>query len=338
MGDQAGDFFEKLGTNQRKNYPNQPPVANGRPAESPLEDALAEAVEGLKLRNKLDEIPKTERVWAKHDDVFWEGTTTTKTIPSGIYNIIALPNVGPALHFKNQSTDELIVPDDDIIPEIIIEFNKFWASKVEFDKRGLVFKRGFMLHGPPGSGKTSLLALLNQILIREYKGIILDIENPQLATEGLRLVRKIEPDRPIILLLEDIDSLVEHYGEDQYLSLLDGEDQVPNIVSIATTNYPERLDPRFVNRPSRFDKVIFLDYPNTSTRRQYLKHKEPNFTDSELDEWTNISKGFTIAHLKEMIVAVKCLGQPLNEVVERLQKMKKKPSSLNQSSIGFNND
>ena len=84
---------------------------------------------------------------------------------------------------------------------------------------------------------------------------------------ALKVFREIEPNRSIIYIFEDIDSIIEHHGEDEILSVLDGEMQVNKVLNIATTNYPERLDRRIVGsappvRPS---------YKNRNAERSYKK-------------------------------------------------------------------
>jgi hypothetical protein len=84
----------------------------------------------------------------------------------------------------------------------------------------------------------------------------------------LQMLRAVEPERQVVGILEDVDALIERYGESEYLSLLDGEAQVDNVVYVATTNYPERLDARIVDRPSRFDTIRYIGMPSAGARRR----------------------------------------------------------------------
>ena len=187
-----------------------------------------------------------------------------------------------------------------------------------------------MLWGPAGSGKTTSLMLMSNDIV-ENNGIVVQIDNPHMAAMGLELIRKIDPDRPIVALMEDIDALIERNGENAYLSLLDGETQINGVVYIATTNYPERLDKRFVDRPSRFDTIRYIGMPTTPARRLYLSTKEPSLSSEELETWVKKSEGFSIAHLRELVILVQCFGRTLNDAIERLESMRVKPPKSDDS-------
>jgi len=277
--------------------------------------------------------------WAANHDVFWGATQTYDALPAGFYRCGLSVNVGPVLTRIAVETDALIeLPDDDGVA-ILSEFEAFWNLEAEFRKRGFLCKRGYLLWGPPGSGKTTLLQLMVKRLISNMDGIVILVENPHDAAQCLQMARQIEPRRPMIAILEDIDALIERFGENQFLSLLDGEAQVDRIVFIGSTNYPERMDRRFVDRPSRFDTVRYIGMPSAAARRVYLQTKEPSLEGDELDAWVKSSEGFSIAHLKEMIIAVRCFGQPLGEVTERLEAMHaRQPTSADspdRQGIGF---
>ncbi len=173
------------------------------------------------------------------------------------------------------------------------------------------------------SGKTSILNLMMKTIIEQHNGIIITVEDSDLASNCLAMVRKNEPNRPLLTILEDIDALIERYGEAGYLNLLDGSEQINNVIHIASCNYPERLDRRFVDRPSRFDTVVKIGMPGWDARETYFKFKFADkniawWNDKELERWTKLSQGLSIAHLREMIIAVCCFHQDIEEVTRRL--------------------
>lgn len=311
-------FFDLVGTDPVRDY-----VAKERNAPTPMPAGTYPA--GTQPQN----FGAGFKRWGAIDGTAFYGVAETHDkMPPGFYRCTFRDMVGPVLVRQNVETDKLLELPDDAGMSIISEFKAFWEIGDKFRERGFLHKRGFLLWGPPGSGKTSTLQLLVKRLIDNQQGVVLLVDHPHPAAACLQLARGIEPTRPMIAILEDIDALVQRYGENEYLSLLDGEAQVDNIVFIATTNYPERLDWRFVDRPSRFDTIRYIGMPSAAARRLYLKIKEPSLTNDELDLWVGASDGFSIAHLKEMIIAVRCFGQPLKEVVDRLEEMQqRKPTS-----------
>jgi energy-coupling factor transporter ATP-binding protein EcfA2 len=259
--------------------------------------------------------------WTSRGDNFYGVADTLPQLAPGCYRANANEMIGPILSKMKVETDSLLELPDAAGASIIAQFQQFWTLAEQFKSRGFLHKRGFLLWGPPGSGKTSQVQIMIKRLVEQMEGIVVVIDHPATAAACLQMLRKIEPSRPVIVIMEDIDALVHKFGEAEYLALLDGEAQVDNCVFLATTNYPERLDPRFVDRPSRFDVIKMIGMPGADARRLYLTTKEPSLAGEELERWVKASEGFSVAHLKEMIVAVKCFEQSLEEVVERLAEM-----------------
>lgn len=261
------------------------------------------------------------------------------TLPPTVYTIRG-DDRGLFFQRLTISTDSLIMLDDTASQRVVGGIRKFWQSKRMYQQYEVLFKRGILLWGPAGSGKTGTIMLLCQELI-ELGGMVVMVTHPGMAGEGLARLRRIEPDRPLIAVFEDIDELIREYGEHAILAILDGEFQIPNVVNIATTNYPERLGPRIINRPSRFDERIFIDTPNAIARERYLLHvtKHDPQTAEEIAIWVAATQGFSIAHLRELVIAVRCLGQDYDEVVLRLRSMHRQVQAINDypSSTGFLN-
>lgn len=263
------------------------------------------------------------------------GTTKPKLEP-GAYTV-GLTDDGRAVFVQKRIlTDTLIDLGESNSLKVIEGIRKFWRMKDKYEARGILFKRGVLLWGPAGSGKTATVALLVEDLI-EMGGIVLLVQNPDVATRALPILRRVEPVRPLIVILEDVEEIIGAHGEHNLLALLDGEHQTDNVVNIATTNYPEQLGARIVNRPSRFDEVVKIGFPSAIAREQYLVHLlGADVTKYPLAQWVKHTEGMSVAHLKELVVAVTCLEQPYDVVIERLKSMKTAPkSAMYEGHVGF---
>lgn len=324
------NFFSKAGTSARKSSGMRGEIANAPDA----------AVAASKENDPRFDGGYTDGVrrWAASDTYFWAAKQTFDELPAGLYKCGEAPGIGCYLDKQPVRTDTLLVLPDEVSATVLSEFTQFWTLKKSFLEHGFLHKRGFMLWGPPGSGKTSLIQLMIQTIIEKMNGIVVYIDHPQIASRCLQMARKVEQDRPFICVLEDLDALVEKWGENEYLSLLDGESQVNNVIFVATTNYPEKLDKRFVDRPSRFDTITYVGMPNSDARKAYFEAKT-KLTADDLDLWVRKSEGFSIAHLREMIISVNCFGKSLDATVKRLSLMKEtKPSSEDspdRTKVGF---
>ncbi len=276
--------------------------------------------------------------WCTSGTRYWPSQDTHESLPAGAYQCGFSPSIGHCLERLELVKDEPVhLP---VSEDIITEFKAFWESKVEYAKHGFLHKRGWLFSGPPGAGKTTLVFQMAELIVNEHKGIVLYVDDPDFAAINLAAIRRIEPHRHILCVFEDIDALIKEHGESSILALLDGQLGIDDVVYVATANYLQDLDKRFVNRPARFDVSRWIGMPGAAIRRQYLQHRDPSLTGTVLEEWVEKSKGFSIAHLREMIIAVTCLGQGVDAVVERLERMYKRQATSDESIkvTGFTND
>jgi SpoVK/Ycf46/Vps4 family AAA+-type ATPase len=261
------------------------------------------------------------RMWSQHDNSYVPCEKAVDELPNGQYVIVATDR---GIHFTKHdvNTDTLIDLPDSAGEEIVDGIEEFWTKENHFRKLGFLWKRGVLLYGPPGSGKTSTLQQISNSIIAQG-GCSFYVDNPAVGAKGLRLFRHIEKTRPILVMLEDIDAIISKYGESDLLALLDGELQIDNVVFIATTNYPETLDKRITNRPSRFDIVKRIGMPNDEARKTYLLAINERLKDDPelLKEWVKLTNGYSVAHLKETVVSVEVFEKTLVETVARLNTM-----------------
>lgn len=302
----------------------------GRPS-SEEEDSIAPG-EAAEDKNK------TYSQWNTSDgNIFTPAHVCTPQLPSGYYEIRNSQQIGLYFTRLNISTERILKLPDSNSDIVVKEIVKFWDKEDIFKKYGLTYKRGILLWGPPGSGKTCTIKLIIDDVVKR-KGIALKFGNPAIFAEGMRMIRDIQPTTPIVVILEDIDTLIATYDESEIINILDGVDRIDKAVFIATTNYPEKLGARIAARPSRMDFRIKIGYPNPDARKMYLEHlfAKDDAKNHDLDKWVSDTNDWSIAHLKELFVSVVILGKAYDESVEFLSSMKDSISSDDeQNSAGF---
>lgn len=248
---------------------------------------------------------------------------TVGKVPPGVYKVCA-DNHGVFIEKSKVVTDDLVVLPGSVGERLLPKMQKFWDSKHKYIERGLLYKKGAIFYGPPGGGKTSDLQLLIKQLV-DIGGIVVICAHPTLLTDGLKIIRTVEPDRNIICVFEDIDETIARYGDSDLLSLLDGEAQISNVFNVATTNYIDRLEARIANRPGRFDIREFVPMPTAAARKIYLQKIAPELDEYELTCWVKDTENFSAAHLRELASSVFCLEEAYLETLNRLKAMRERP-------------
>lgn len=202
----------------------------------------------------------------------------------------------------------------------------------------------FIVHH--NSGKSCTIQLIMEDVVNR-DGVIIKFTDPFLFTQGMRVLRQIQEDTPVVVIIEDIDSFLEIYNESEILNVLDGVNEVNKVVFLATTNYPEKLGARIVNRPSRFDKRFRIGYPSKTSRRMYFEHligegdenklkQKISDLNLDLDRWVEDTDEMSVAHLKELFIQVVIIGDTYEESIETLKSMKENLEDKEfDSVIGF---
>lgn len=303
-----------------------------------IRDSVAEEAE-TETEKTYDHSKMDSQMWAVFGNRHYSACEKAVDIlPPGQYIVEASNELG--IHFRktDANLDDLIELPDSVSEQVINEIETFWQREDRFRTYGFLWKRGVLMWGPPGGGKTSTLQVISQRII-DHGGISIYVNSPDLTARGLAILRRVEPNRPLVVMIEDIDAVIDNHGEAELLALMDGELQIDNVVFIATTNYPEKLDKRFINRPSRFDVVRKIGMPSPAAREVYLGHKNSKLREDagEMKRWVTATEGFSIAHIKELIISVEVFEIPMVDAVKRLKTMMdSSPSSAERDgSFGF---
>lgn len=253
-------------------------------------------------------------------------------IPSGLYNLVYNQMNGYGVQRMDFKKEDFIILPSSPHEEIIDGIKKFWAKRDTFLKYKMTPKRGIILYGEPGCGKTSCIYLLIEE-IKKHNGIAVLFNNPENWIEVAKMVRKLEKDRPILCIIEDLDLVIAKYGEEQFLNFLDGLNSVENCVYVATTNNINHISDRIKNRPSRFDRKYEVKKPNAKDRRVYFSTivMDEDKSQYDLSKLVKDTEGFSMAHLKETFISLYIMGSEYKETIDNLKKKKIQDTP----SIGF---
>src|SRR5215813_14946401 len=210
---------------------------------------------------------------------------------------------------RSATFENLILPQQ-LKQELREDFRRFFASREVYRKHGIPWKRGVLLIGPPGNGKThAIKALVNELrlpclYVKSFKSDH-DTEQSNMRKVFTRARRS----APCLIVLEDLDSLIEDENRAFLLNELDGFADNEGVVVIASTNHPEKLDPAILDRPSRFDRKYYFDLPGLPERLAYVRHwnqtlqLEMRLTDAEVVAVADGTDRFSYAYLKELFLS-----------------------------------
>ncbi len=244
---------------------------------------------------------------------------TTEALPAGAYLCERDCSGNAVLRRHTLKVDNLIDVPDSVSESVLAEIDTFWGRRDRYLKYGFLHRRGYLFYGVQGSGKSSLI---HQTIAKIVNAghLALFCQHPYYFLECAHQLRRVEPDRPLVCVFEDIDATIERYGDSELLQWLDGNCQVDNAVNLASTNYPEKLDPRIVSRPRRFDRVLNVDPPSAAQRAAFLQHKVADLTQAQLEDWVERTSGLSFASLAELIISVRCLEIDVDESINILRK------------------
>ncbi len=204
---------------------------------------------------------------------------------------------------------DLILPGD-TVQRIRDDIGSFLGARELYGRYGVPYKRGVLFTGPPGNGKTHCVralmkeAALPTLYVRSFDARYGEVDvNIQSVFHRARRVA------PCLLVLEDLDAIVKPANLSVFLNELDGVKNDTGILTLATTNHPDRLDTALLERPSRFDRKYHFELPGADERRRYLARwlgrLEPDMRVAAevADGLADRCEGFSYAYLKELVVS-----------------------------------
>lgn len=245
-----------------------------------------------------------------------------------------------------------IILDADIKREIRANTVDFLNRTELWAKLGIPPKRGILLAGEPGTGKT----IICKALMAEAEGLTCittsayALSDDDYITELYELAQDLAP---CLVFIEDIDLIGQNREEFGYqkgpallslLAVLDGIEEKKEIVTIATTNCLETLDKALNQRPARFDRVIKLTRPGLEQRIELINRlcQRIPLEESARDYIARHSEGYTPAQLQEIVFSlaiensepVTC-DSPMAISADTIDRVMSRINGKNKSGLGF---
>lgn len=285
-------------------------------------------------REMEDKPPAYLTQWARLGDKGYVAAgLSVKPLPGGVYSFVW--QEGQLVYVPQpQQVDELFDFPDSAGSRFLDELRRYFESGARYAEFGFKHRRGFLLYGRAGGGKSSLVQRAMAEMLGRGGVVFLGNGHPGMLKIALDQLRIIEPRRYVLCVFEDIDAIIKEHGEAQLLSLLDGEGQVDYCVNLATTNYPDLLDKR-VQRRRRFDTLIRVDLLDAAQRRLYFEQKLGT-EDGLVGELVQASEGMTLADMADLIISVKCLALDKEAVVREIREMRDRVLRVDRErAVGF---
>jgi hypothetical protein len=237
---------------------NTPPEHGPRQSGVYIEVAAAEREQAARFLAELRRLTRERNVYRGH----------VLSLTMDMYG-------GFGLHFHQLpriARQQIILPAD-VLERVERHTLRFTRHRERLLAAGQHLKRGLLLHGAPGTGKT-LTAMYLASQMQERTILLLTGRSLGLLQRTTAMARILQPS---MVILEDVDLIAEERTHSpmgsspllfELLNEMDGLADDTDVIFLLTTNRPDLLEPALAARPGRIDQAIEIPLPDEGCRKR----------------------------------------------------------------------
>jgi hypothetical protein len=206
------------------------------------------------------------------------------------------------------SAEDLVLPEG-VLRSVERHVIGIATARQRLVESGQHVKRGLLLHGPPGTGKTHTIRYLAANTLT-HTVILLTGGALHMIRAAVGLARSLQP---CIVVCEDVDLVAQERSYSgsgsgnpvlfEMLNVIDGIEPDADVVFVLTTNRVDLLEPALAARPGRVDLALEIPLPDASARRRLLElySRGLEMRTGNVDRVIERTNGVTASFIKELM-------------------------------------